>query len=85
LKLFELKEKIDELIDQGFGNHTVIQSADEEGNSFGELLDLEVDMLWDGDDIYVSRLSKEKLKQGYTKEDIGTFDMEHVIIFWPTI
>jgi len=83
MKLFELKEKIDELMDQGFEDHTIIQSVDEEGNSFGELLDLESDMLWDGDDVYLTELSKEKIKQGYTEEDIGTPDMEPVIIFWP--
>lgn len=84
MKVKELKALLETLDDE----YRVVLSKDSEGNSFSPLCDHTIavyvpETTWYGD-IYLSELTPELRKQGYTEEDTYQGDDgEKAVVFWP--
>jgi hypothetical protein len=82
MKLYELKEEIDNLIAEGHGDREVICSKDGEGNGYSPFYEFATGA-WNEEwnEVGVDELTDELRSQGFTDDDVMEDGVPAIVIY----
>lgn len=73
MKLIEIQRKINELVENGYGNYYVIASSDAEGNGFNTVSEFSVEKCYENEPVH-----PDDIEDNYYDEN----DLSEKVVIW---